>query len=363
MSDAINPVGIGIVGAGVISEVYLKNLSTLFNHTKVIGVADVLAERAKSRADQFGIEALTVEELLAHPKIELVVNLTIPAAHADIALRALEAGKSIYNEKPLAIARQEGKRILEIAQEKGLHVGSAPDTFLGGGLQTVRQLLDEGIIGEPVAIHAALLGHGMEHWHPDPFFFFQPGAGPLFDVGVYYITALAALLGPFASVSALARASFPERTIGNGPKLGEKIPVTTPTHIVSSVEFESGVLGSLTASFDVWETEFANLTIYGADGTLRLPDPNTFGGPIKLLVGDSKEWQEIPVTKPHTENSRGLGAADLAMSMRTGHPARASGELGYHVLDVMHAILESAERGTHIAVESTVARPAPAGGE
>jgi predicted dehydrogenase len=363
MSDALKPVGIGIVGAGVISEVYLKNLSTLFEHTKVIGVADMLPERAKTRADQFGVEALTVEELLAHPEIELVVNLTIPAAHADIAFRALEAGKSIYNEKPIAIVREDGKRILEMAKEKGLHAGSAPDTFLGGGLQTVRRLLDEGVIGEPVAVNAALLGHGMEAWHPDPFFFFQPGAGPLFDVGVYYVTALTSLLGPFASVSALARASFPERTIGNGPKLGQKIPVTTPTHIVSSIAFESGVLGSLTASFDVWETDFANLTIYGSKGTLRLPDPNTFGGPIQLLVAGEEEWQEIPVTRPNTDNSRGLGAADLAMSIRTGQPSRVDGELGYHVLDVMHAILESAERGTHVAVESTVQRPAPVDGE
>ena len=359
MRNAIKPVGIGIVGAGVISEVYLKNLSTLFDHTRVVGVADVLPERAKARADQFGVEALTVEELLAHPEIELVVNLTIPAAHADIAFRALEAGKSIYNEKPIAIEREDGKRILAMAKEKGLKAGSAPDTFLGGGLQTVRRLLDEGVIGEPVAVNAALLGHGMEAWHPDPFFFFQPGAGPLFDVGVYYVTALTSLLGPFASVSALARASFPERTIANGPKLGEKIPVTTPTHIVSSIAFESGVLGSLTASFDVWETDFAKLTIYGSKGTLQLPDPNTFGGPIRLLVGGEDEWQEIPITLPNTENSRGLGAADLAMSIRTGQPSRVDGELGYHVLDVMHAILESAERGSHVMIESTVDRPAP----
>ena len=359
MNESINPVGIGIVGAGVISEIYLKNLSTLFDHTRVVGVADVLPERAQARADQFGVEALTVDELLAHPDIELVVNLTIPAAHAEIGFRALEAGKSIYNEKPLAIEREDGKRLLALAKEKGLRVGSAPDTFLGGGLQTVRRLLDEGVIGEPVAVNAALLGHGMEAWHPDPFFFFQPGAGPLFDVGVYYVTALTSLLGPFARVSSLARASFPERTIGNGPKLGEKIPVTTPTHIVSSVEFASGVLGSLTASFDVWDTDFANLTIYGTTGTLRCPDPNTFGGPIKLLVGGEEDWQEIPVTLPNTENSRGLGAADLAMAIRTGGPSRVDGELGYHVLDVMHAVLESAEHGTLVAVESTVARPAP----
>lgn len=363
MSDgSIKPVGVGIIGAGVISEVYLKNLSKAFESTRVVGIADVLPERAAARAREFGVEAFTVDELLAHPEIELVVNLTIPAAHADIAFRALEAGKSAYNEKPLAIEREDGKRLLETAAAKGLHVGAAPDTFLGGGLQTVRQLLDEGAIGEPVAVTAMMMGHGMEAWHPDPYFFFQPGAGPLFDVGVYYVTALTALLGPFQEVAALARASFPERTIGNGPKLGEKIPVNTPTHIVSSIAFESGVTGSLTASFDVWEPDHATLVIYGSEGTLRCPDPNTFGGPIKLLKGGdprNASWEEIPVAFPNTENSRGLGAADLARSMRTGEPARASGELGYHVLDVMHAVLDSAAQGKHVTVESTVERPAP----
>jgi predicted dehydrogenase len=362
MSDgSIKPVGVGIVGAGVISEVYLKNLSTRFASTRVVGIADMVPERAAARAKEFGVEALTVDELLAHPEIELVVNLTIPAAHADIAFRALEAGKSAYNEKPLAIERADGKKLLETAAAKGLHVGAAPDTFLGGGLQTVRKLLDEGTIGEPIAVTAAMMGHGMEAWHPDPYFFFQPGAGPLFDVGVYYVTALTALLGPFQQVGALARASFPERTIGNGPKLGEKIPVNTPTHIVSAIEFESGVIGSLTASFDVWEPDHATLVIYGSEGTLRCPDPNTFGGPIKLMKGGDRNnpWEEVPIEFPNTENSRGLGAADLARSIRTGEPARASGELGYHVLDVMHAVLDSAEQSKHISVESTVERPAP----
>jgi predicted dehydrogenase len=359
MSDGtLKPVGIGIVGAGNISEVYCKNLTSMFENTKVIGIADMVEDRAKERAEQFGIEALTVDELLAHPEIELVVNLTIPAAHAEIGMRALAAGKSVYNEKPLAINLEDGKAMLEIAKEKGLVVGSAPDTFLGGGLQTVRKLIDEGLIGEPVAFNAALMGHGMEDWHPDPFFFFQPGAGPLFDVGVYYVTALVSLLGPVKNVAAHARASFPERTITNGPKSGEKIPVTTPTHIVSTVEFETGVLGTLTASFDVWETEFAALTIYGTEGTLRLPDPNTFGGPIYHLKPGQREWGEIEVTEPNTGNSRGLGTADLARSMRTGEPSRVEGSLGLHVLEIMHAVLTSAEEGRRVSVESTVERPA-----
>jgi predicted dehydrogenase len=360
MSDATGtPVKIGIVGAGNISEVYCKNLTSMFDNTELVGIADILVERAQERADQFGIQAFTVDELIAHPEIELVVNLTIPAAHAELAMRALSAGKSVYNEKPIAISLEDGQALLTIAREKGLRVGSAPDTFLGGGLQTVRKLIDDGLIGEPVAFNGAMLGHGMETWHPDPFFFFQPGAGPLFDVGVYYVTALVSLLGPVKDVAAHARASFEERTIGNGPKLGQKIPVTTPTHIVSTVEFESGLIGTLSASFDVWETDHAALTIYGTEGTLRLPDPNTFGGPIHYLKGGEGEWQELEVTMPYTDNSRGLGASDLARGLRSGELSRVDGELGFHVLEIMHAVLDSADQGRRITLESTVTRPAP----
>lgn len=354
-----NPVRIGIIGAGNISEVYCRNLTSMFDNTTVVGIADIVLERAQERADQFGIEALSVDELIDHPDIELVVNLTIPAAHAAIAMRALAAGKSVYNEKPIATSLEDGEAMLTIAKEKGLVVGSAPDTFLGGGLQTVRQLLDDGLIGEPVAFNAAMLGHGMEMWHPDPFFFFQPGAGPLFDVGVYYVTALVSLLGPVGNVAAHARASFPERTIGNGPKLGQTIPVTTPTHIVSTVEFETGVIGTLSASFDTWETDHAALTIYGTEGTLRLPDPNTFGGPIQHLKGGEDEWRDIEITAPYTENSRGLGASDLARAIRTGETSRVDGALGYHVLEIMHAVLDAADEGRRVDIESTVARPAP----
>jgi predicted dehydrogenase len=371
-----NPVAIGIVGAGVISEIYLQNLTTKFKHTRVIGIADIVADAAKARAGQFGIQALTVDELLEHPEIELVLNLTIPAAHAEVATRAVSNGKSAFNEKPLAISREEGKALLAAAEAKGVRVGAAPDTFLGGGLQTARQIIDSGAIGEPVAASALMLGHGMESWHPNPFFFFQPGAGPLFDIGPYYLTALTSILGPVARVSSVARASFPERIVGSGPRKGETIPVNTPTHIVSSLEFESGVLSSFTQSFDVWDTNAATLVIYGTDGTLRLPDPNTFGGPIEILDrknrslpddgtakwgqrNDDKDWQTLPLTYGNTENSRGLGLADLAAGLRSGEAHRASAEMAYHVLDIMVSVLESSDAGKHIDIESTMQRPAP----
>ena len=349
---------VGIVGAGNISEIYLKNLTTVFGNVNVIGIADLVVERAQERAEKFGVGAFSVEELLAHPDVEIVVNLTIPAAHAQIASEAIANGKSAYNEKPLAINREDGKRLLGEAAAKGVLVGSAPDTFLGGGLQSARKYLDDGIIGEPVAVSAQMLGHGMESWHPDPYFFFQPGAGPLFDVGVYYVQALASILGPVARVSSLSRASFSERTVESGPKTGDKITVNTPTHIMSSIQFENGVVGNLGASFDVWETNHSTLVIYGSDGTLRLPDPNTFGGPIQLLKAGGKEWSELPLTYGNTENSRGLGVWDMANALQTGEKARANGELGYHVLDIMASVLESGENGHHVDVKSTVERPA-----
>ncbi len=349
---------VGIVGAGNISEIYLKNLTTTFDNVTVVGIADLVVERARERATKFGVGAFSVEELLAHPDVEIVVNLTIPAAHAQIASAAIANGKSAYNEKPLAINREDGKGLLGEAAAKGVLVGSAPDTFLGGGLQSARQYLDEGIIGEPVAVSAQMLGHGMESWHPDPYFFFQPGAGPLFDVGVYYVQALASILGPVARVSSLSRASFPERVVESGPKTGDRIPVNTPTHIMSSIQFESGVIGNLGASFDVWETNHSTLVIYGSEGTLRLPDPNTFGGPIQLLKAGGKEWTDLPLIYGNTENSRGLGVWDMANALQSGDKARASGELGYHVLDIMASVLESGENGRHVDVESTVERPA-----
>ena len=354
------PVGIGIVGAGVISEIYMKNLGSMFPGTYLVGVSDIIPERAQKRAEQFGIPAMTNEEIYAHPDVDLVVSLTPPLVHAEIGLAALEAGKSYYTEKPFATNREDGQKMIDLAREKGLYVGSAPDTFMGGGLQMARALIDQGLIGEPIAVDAAIRNHGMEMWHPEPDFFFAPGAGPLLDVGVYYVTAMATILGPYKSVNAMAKATFPERTIGNGEREGEKIPVTTPTHIVATIEFESGVLGSLTASFDLWETDYATLTIYGTEGTLRLPDPNTFGGPISYLQGGTDRWIDIPVTVPNQENGRGLGANDLAEAMRSDGKSRVDGSLGFHVLDFMMSVLESADEGVRKDVTSTFDRPAPA---
>ena len=352
------PVTVGVVGCGNISDIYLKNL-TAVPTVSVVACADLVLERARKQAEAYGVpRACTVEELLADTGVELVLNLTIPAAHAEVALRAVEAGKSVYNEKPLAIARADGERLLRRAGEMGVRVGGAPDTFLGAGLQTCRRLIDDGAIGTPVAFTAAMLSRGMEHWHPDPTFFYKPGAGPLFDMGPYYLTALVSLLGPVARVSAGARASFPTRRVTSQPGPERDIPVETPTHVAAVLELASGPVGTLVTSFDVWAERSNLLEIAGSDATLRLPDPNTFGGPIGLLRPD-RTWTDLPLDPGPAENSRGLGVTDLAEAIRTGRPSRASGDLAYHVLDVMHAVLESAESGGRVDVGSTVHCPAP----
>ncbi len=380
---AAGPVSVGIIGAGYISEIYLANLTTRFDNLRVVAIADLMVERARERAAKVGIAAMTVGELLADPAIELVVNLTIPLAHAEVALAAVSAEKSVYNEKPLTETREQGKALLALARERGVHVGGAPDTFLGGGLQTARKLIDDGAIGLPIAATANMYTRGHERWHPDPAFYYQPGAGPMFDMGPYYVTALVSLLGPVVRVGSSAGISFPERTITSEPKRGEIIQVNTPTHIAATLDFATGAIGTFTTSFDLYDTTHSVLTIYGTGGTLRLPDPNTFGGTISILqsaackarrdplsvgrrpgeeaVAPSGDptWEDVPLTHGFTDNSRGLGVADLARAIREGSPARASGDLAYHVLDVMHATLESSDEGRHILIESTVDRPAP----
>jgi predicted dehydrogenase len=350
---------VGIVGCGNISSVYLKNC-TASEYLNVLAVADLDMERAKSQAERFNVpHAMTVEELLAHPDIELVINLTIPAAHGTIGLAAIRAGKSVYNEKPLAISREDGQTMLKAAHKLGVRVGCAPDTFLGNGLQTCRALLDDGAIGQPVAATAFMLGHGPEGWHPDPEFFYQVGAGPMFDMGPYYLTALISLLGPVRRVTGSARISFPERTIGSKPKKGEKIEVKTPTHIAGVLDFAGGPVATLVTSFDVWANNVPRLEIYGSEGTLSMPDPNTFGGPVRLRRAGEDDWREVPLVHFTALNDRGIGVADMVQAIHSERPHRASGELAYHVLDIMHAFHDASEQGRHIELDSTCEQPEP----
>ncbi len=357
---ALRRTKVGIIGCGNISGIYLKNAGQVFEILEPVACADLIVERARARAGEFGIpKACTVEELLADPEIEIVINLTIPKAHAEVGLAALKAGKCVHNEKPLAVTRRDGKRLIDEAAKRGLRVGCAPDTFMGGGIQTCRKLIDDGAIGEPVAATAFMVGHGHESWHPDPDFYYQPGGGPMFDMGPYYLTALVNLMGPVRRVTGSARITFPERTITSQPKQGQKIKVNTPTHIAGVLDFASGATATMIMSFDVWAAHLPVIEIYGTEGSLVVPDPNGFGGQVWLwrLGGDG--WKEVPLTHGYTENSRAIGVADMAYALRSGRAHRASGELAYPVLDIMQGILEASEKGRHVELKSTCARPAP----
>jgi predicted dehydrogenase len=349
---------IGVIGCGNISSAYLRACK-MFDFIEVAACADLDLTRAKDKAKEHGIaRACSTQELLADPSIDIVINLTIPRAHAEIAIAALESGKSVHGEKPFAITREEGKRILALAKQKNLRVGSAPDTFLGAGIQTCRKLIDDGAIGAPVAATAFMLCHGHESWHPSPEFYYQVGGGPMFDMGPYYLTALVALLGPVRRASGATRITFPERTITSQPKSGTKVKVEVPTHVAGVLEFGSGAIGTIVTSFDVWSHNAPTIEIYGTEGTLSVPDPNGFGGPVRLRRAQDKEAREVALTHGYADNSRGIGAADMAHAIAQKRPHRCSGELAYHVLDCMHAIHDAARTGRYIELESTCDRPA-----
>ncbi len=353
------PTSIGVIGCGQISSIYMEAPAT-FDILNIVACADIDMAKAHAQAKRFSIpKVCTVEELLADPEVEIVLNLTIPNVHSEIALAALAAGKSTYSEKPLGITRAQGKAVLDAAQAKGLRAGCAPDTFLGGGLQTCIQLINEGQIGQPVAATAFMLGHGPESWHLAPDFYYQPGGGPMFDMGPYYFAALIAMLGPLRRVTGSAQTSFPERTITNSLEYGRKIKVNTPTHIVGVLDFANGAVGTIITSFDVWSHQLPRIEIYGTEGSLSVPDPNTFSGPISLRRANEKEWHEVPLTHGYTKNSRGIGLADMAYAIQANTPQRASGEMAYHILDIMQAIHEASDEGHHIELSSTCPRPAP----
>ncbi len=354
----LDPVKIGVVGCGDISGAYLRQCPQ-FRILRVAACADLIAERAEARAREFGVpRVVSVEELLADPEIEIVVNLTIPKAHYEVALAAVETGKSVWNEKPLAVTREQGRELLAAARQRGVLIGCAPDTFMGGGHQTCRKLIDDGAIGEPVAATACMWCHGHESWHCDPHFFYETGAGPMFDMGPYYLTALVNMLGPVRRVTGSARITFPQRTITSGARAGQVIEVEVPTHVTGIMDFAQGAIGTILTTFDVWEANLPCLEIYGTEGSLSVPDPNGPGGTPRISRAGSGTWEEVRFTHGYADMSRSLGVADLAYALRTGRPPRASGELAYHVLDLMHAFHDASERGEHILLESTVGRPA-----
>ncbi len=353
---ATSPAKVGIVGCGNICDKYFRTCAT-FADIEIVACADLLLERARAKAAQYGVRALSVAQLLEDPEIDIVLNLTIPQAHAEVDLAALEAGKHVHSEKPLALDVADGKRIVAAAEERGLRVGCAPDTFLGGGLQTSRKLIDDGWIGRPVAATAFMAGHGHERWHPDPAFYYQAGGGPMLDMGPYYITALVHLLGPVERVTGSTRITFPQRTITSQPRYGERIDVEVSTHQAALLEFSAGLVATVIMSFDVWSHNLPRIEIYGTEGSLVVPDPNTFRGPVLLRRAGAEDWSEIPLT--HSDGvERGIGVADMAGAIRQGRPHRASGDLALHALEVMLAVEQASGSGAHVTIESSVERPA-----
>jgi predicted dehydrogenase len=348
-SAKTGPVGVGVIGAGNISTQYLTNL-TAFPDLDVRFVADIDLERAAEQAAKFGVPASgTVEELLADPEIEIVVNLTIPKAHAEVALQALAAGKNVWGEKPIALDRESGKRVLATAEAAGLRAACAPDTFLGAGIQTARRMLEAGAIGRPQTALTLMQQPGPESWHPNPAFLFQEGAGPLFDVGPYYVTALIQLFGPVKRVAAVTSKAKPVRTIGSGPLAGQTFEVTVPSHVTAVFEFENGQTSQSIFSFDS-QIKRTLFEVTGVDGALEVNDPNMFVGDLVLHDG-SDEPKKIAVEGERA--ARGTGVVELARAIRAGVPERASGEQAYHALDVMVSTIEAAERGEWVEVEST----------
>lgn len=352
---------IGIVGIGDISGIYLKNITETFKELEIVAVCDLIKERALKAQEKYGIPRVydTMFELFADESIELVLNLTRPAEHFDVSKNALLAGKHVYSEKPLGASLAEGKELVALAEEKGLMLGGAPDTFLGAGIQTCRKLIDEGFIGDIVGASAAMICHGHETWHHDPAFYYGYGGGPMFDMGPYYITALINLIGGVKAVTGVTKISFPQRTITSQPLAGTVIDVTVPTYITGIMHFENGAIANITTTFDVFKSDSHDIEIYGSKGTLFVPDPNCFGGPVKYYNGETKEITEIPVCFDYDENSRALGLADMAKAIETGRTPRTSYKQTLHVLEVMEAFTKSSTEGKAVKIESVFERQNP----
>lgn len=352
------PARLGLIGCGNISGRYIEN-SAKIPEIELVACADLVTAAAERQGEKYGLSVLSQEELLASPDIDIVLSLTPPIVHFAVCKAGLDAGKPVYTEKPLAATFAEGKELLALAAAKGLRLGSAPDTFLGAGYQSARAYLDEGIIGEPVAVNAFLVWRGHEYWHASPEFYYKPGGGPMLDMGVYYLTALVHLLGPVRRVTGSARATWNERTVHSEPLKGQIIEVEVPTYVAGVLDFECGAIGTLITTFDAQASGLPDIELCGAIGTLNLPDPNTFGGPVQVRRTPKDEWEDLPLRFGHADHSRGIGTADMAVSMTEDAPHRASAEMALHVLEIMEAIHVASESGRHIELTTRCDRPQP----
>ncbi|RQW64582.1 Gfo/Idh/MocA family protein [Vibrio viridaestus] len=378
----MNPLKVGIIGIGDISDVYINNLKRYSDVLEIVACASRGLEKAKQKAEQHSIPRPYASgmDVINDPDVDIVLNLTIPAVHNEFNIAALKAGKHLYSEKPLGSDLEGAKIIMQLAAEKGLMVGCAPDTFMGARLQTCRELIDNDVIGDLIGASAFCMYHGTETFHPNPDFTYKPGAGPLLDIGPYYVTALLALMGPVKSCSAMGKRSYEKREILSQPRKGEYIDVEVDTHILGNLEFQNGAMATMNMSFDIWDSELPRIEIYGTKGTLCIKDidpldgPNLFGGDLLLKTkedyrwygfpraSEHKAWVKVPSDRPfdsvsHAVNSRGIGMVDMVYALKNGRKPRASGEMAYHSLEVMTKMLLSAQEKRFYDIDSTFELP------
>ena len=345
---------IAFIGVGNISGIYLQNITQRFTEMKIVGLCDLIPERAQNAAEKYGIGKVYKDmyEAFADPEVDIILNITRPYQHYEVSRQALLAGKHVYCEKPLGASFEEGKALVALAKEKGLLIGGAPDTFLGAGIQTCKKLIDDGYIGRPIAASAFMMGSGPDSWHPDPLSFYQYGGGPMLDMGPYYVTVLTYLMGRVESVVGMTAKSFPERLFTCKEHFGERGKVDVATHLTGSLRFESGAVGTIITSFDVKKSTLPRIEIYGELGTLIVPDPNTFGGPVKLYRPEDGEIREMPLLFENPTNSRGLGLLEMARAVRDGRSDFiTSSKRTFHVLDVLTAFQRSEDSGMVVHME------------
>ena len=354
---------VGIIGCGNISGIYLQNLCHTFKNVDLVACSDLNMETAQAKVQEKnddgslkypGVKAMTVEELLADDEIKIVVNLTTPQSHFNVAMNAINSGKSVHNEKPLTLSLEEGQKLLAAANEKGVRIGCAPDTFMGAGIQTCRKLIEDGWIGTPTSVTAFMCCPGHESWHPNPAFYYLRGGGPMFDMGPYYLTALVHMLGSVDHVAGMTGMAKEQRTCTSKARNGELLPVEVPTHVTGLLRFHSGTIGTLINSFDVVGHHLPNIEVHGTIGSLRVPDPNNFGGTVEYKRFGQKDWKEVPLTHNYSDNSRGIGVADMAQAITDSTRHRANGQLAYHVLEIMHALHDSSDQKTFVDIQSKV---------
>ncbi|MBQ6240934.1 MAG: Gfo/Idh/MocA family oxidoreductase [Firmicutes bacterium] len=381
-------VKIAMIGCGDISGIYLKNLTWTFKEVELVGVCDLRPERAERAADyvknaiQEGAGAplpkiyKDMYEAFRDPEVQVILNLTRPAEHFDVSKNALLAGKSVYSEKPLGISMEEGNELVELAVKNGLHLGGAPDTFMGAGIQTCRRLIDDGYIGDVIGANVSMICRGHETWHPDPEFYYKAGGGPMLDMGPYYVTALVNLLGEAKALTGMTKRSFPQRLITSKPHSGETIDVDVDTYLAGNILFANGAIASIFTTFDVYYTQQAHFEVYGTKGTLAVPDPNTFGGPVllyrpedfeagptvdpalrKIVFDPYTKFRQIPLMFDYRENSRALGLADMCKSIETGRAWRADFHQQLHVLEIMTGFSKASESGKVLELQTHYTRP------